>query len=383
MLRGVLGRLGAVSAVSSTVERRIGDERVVSGLTTPEATDMHALVGVMRDRGVETAAFEVSAQAMTRHRVDGLVFDVVGFTNLSHDHLDDYGDMELYFDEKVQLFTGGRASRGVVSLETDWGRRLVERAEIPVVTIGAADREADAGADWLVRVRDTDGRGTALTLLAADGRSLEARSPVPGAHMARNMALAIVMLLEAGYGFDRLAQALADDATLPAIPGRTENISAPGGPAVYLDFGHSADAFKHTLAAVRSLAEGRVFMVFGADGDRDSSKRADMAAEAALGSDVLIITDHHPRFEDPHAIRRTLAEAALSARPDAQLHVVWPPPEAIRLAVKLAKPGDAILWAGPGHQNYRDIEGVRTRYSAREEASAALIEEGYASTLAG
>ena len=119
-------------------------------------------------------------------------------------------------------------------------------------------------------------------------------------------------------------------------------------------------------------------MLFGADGDRDASKRPDMARIAAEGCDLLVITDHHPRFEDPASIRKTLVDAARAARPELQIFEVSPPEAAIRKAVSLAAEGDAILWAGPGHQDYRDIRGVRTVYSARAEARAALKESGWA-----
>ena len=133
----------------------------------------------------------------------------------------------------------------------------------------------------------------------------------------------------------------------------------------------------NTLAAVRKVTDGKVIMVFGADGDRDASKRPAMAQVAVEGSDILIITDHHPRFEDPASIRKTLVEAAKAAKPEREIYEVSPPEAAIRKAVSLAKPGDAILWAGPGHQDYRDIRGVRTPYSARHEAREALKEHGW------
>jgi UDP-N-acetylmuramoyl-L-alanyl-D-glutamate--2,6-diaminopimelate ligase len=161
------------------------------------------------------------------------------------------------------------------------------------------------------------------------------------------------------------------------LPGRTELISPTGAPAIYVDFGHSPDAFLNTLAAVRKVTTGKVLMLFGADGDRDPSKREDMAKVAAAGCDILVITDHHPRFEDPASIRKTLFEAAKALRPEMEILEVSPPEAAIRAAVKLVGPGDSILWAGPGHQDYRDIEGVRTPYSARAEARAALKEMGY------
>ena len=147
---------------------------------------------------------------------------------------------------------------------------------------------------------------------------------------------------------------------------------------MYVDFGHSADAFQRTLEAVREVTPGLVIMVFGADGDRDALKRPAMAEAAVSGSDILVVTDHHPRFEEPSSIRRTLVEAARAARPDGEIHEVDDPKRAIRVAVSLAEEGDSILWAGPGHQNYRDIQGVRTPYSARAEARAALREAGWA-----
>jgi UDP-N-acetylmuramoyl-L-alanyl-D-glutamate--2,6-diaminopimelate ligase len=147
---------------------------------------------------------------------------------------------------------------------------------------------------------------------------------------------------------------------------------------VYVDFGHSPDAFENTLAAVRQFTTGRTIMVFGADGDRDATKRHEMARVAAQGSDILVITDHHPRFEDAASIRATLLEGAKLADDQPETYEVSPPEAAIRKAVSLAREGDSILWAGPGHQDYRDIRGERTPYSARDEARAALREAGWA-----
>jgi UDP-N-acetylmuramoyl-L-alanyl-D-glutamate--2,6-diaminopimelate ligase len=187
------------------------------------------------------------------------------------------------------------------------------------------------------------------------------------------------MLVEAGFELEAIGQALDDDGGIVAyLPGRTERVSGDRGPSVFVDFGHSPDAFLNTLAAVRRFTQGKVIMLFGADGDRDKTKRPEMARVAAAGSDILVITDHHPRFEDADSIRKTLVDAAREAYPDHEIHEVSPPEAAIRAAVALAGEGDSILWAGPGHQDYRDIKGVRTPYSAREEARAALREAGWA-----
>ncbi|WP_336644609.1 Mur ligase family protein [Microbacterium sp. USHLN186] len=382
LLQGLLDQIGVVSGLSSTAERHIAGEVIVSRLTTPEASEMHALLALMRERQVEAVAVEVSAQALSRHRVDGIMFDVAGFTNLSHDHLDDYADMEEYFEAKLPLFTPERSRRAVVSVDSASGAVVVDRATVPVITVGtpaiADDPEAAAAADWVVAVEDERPSGTAFTLTGPGGRTLSSVVPVIGPHMAANAGLAIIMLLEGGYTWERITDALARDGHIVAhLPGRTQFISGETGPAVYVDFGHSPDAFEKTLAAVRRVTPGKVLMLFGADGDRDATKRFDMARTAVEGSDILVITDHHPRFEDPASIRATLVEGARRARPDAEVHEVSPPEDAIVTAVGLVGEGDAILWAGPGHQDYRDIRGVRTPYSARELARRALIAAGW------
>ncbi len=386
LLEAVLRQLGLVTGLSSTAERHIGELTVVSRLTTPEASEMHALLARMREAGVRAVAVEVSAQAISRRRIDGLVFDIVAFTNLSHDHLDDYRDMEDYFHAKLALFDPEHGKRGVVCLDTAWGARVVAESRIPVTTIATVGHAAPAdleSAEWVVEVLDESAAYTEFRLTGPDGRFLITREPLIGWHMAANAALAIVMLVEAGFELEAIGAALEGDAEHePGIraylPGRTERVSGDRGPSVYVDFGHSPDAFENTLAAVRRFTAGRTIMVFGADGDRDATKRHEMARVAAQGSDILVITDHHPRFEDPASIRKTLLEGAkLAADQPLEIYEVSPPEMAIRKAVSLAKEGDSILWAGPGHQDYRDIRGVRTPYSARDEARAALREAGW------
>ena len=373
ILEAILKQLGLVTGLSSTAERHIGEESVVSRLTTPEASEMHALLARMRESEVRAVAVEVSAQALTSNRVDGLMFDVVAFTNLSHDHLDDYVDMDEYFEAKLAFFDPERGKRGVVSLDTAWGQKVVERSRIPVTTISATHGVAGV---WSVEILDERASGVEFTLTGPEGRSITTRVPLIGRHMAANAALAIVMLVEAGFELEAIGQAIQNGINA-YLPGRTERVSGDRGPSVYVDFGHSPDAFLNTLDAVSKFTTGRVIMVFGADGDRDATKRHEMGRVASEGSDILVITDHHPRFEDPQSIRATLIEGANLAEHRAELHEVSPPEKAIRLAVALAKEGDSILWAGPGHQDYRDIRGERTPYSARAEAREALREAGW------
>lgn len=381
LLEGMLSQLGVVTGLSSTAERHIAGQVIVSRLTTPEASEFHALLALMRERGVEAVAVEVSAQALSRHRVDGIVFDVAAFTNLTHDHLDDYADMQEYLEAKLPLFRPDRARRAVISLDSAAAAEVVARCEIPFTTIATPDIAADAElaetAQWRVEIIDERQEGTRFALHGPADERLETVVPVIGRHMAANAALAIVMMYEGGYPWQRLVDALDGSRIDAYLPGRTERVSGDAGPAVYVDFGHSPDAFEKTLAAVRRVTPGRVLMLFGADGDRDTTKRHDMGRTGVEGSDILVITDHHPRFEEPTSIRATLIEGARRARPDAEIHEFSPPERAIVEAVALVGEGDAILWAGPGHQDYRDIRGQRTPYSARELARRALRDAGW------
>ncbi|GAA1771133.1 Mur ligase family protein [Agromyces humatus] len=375
LLYGILRQLGVIAGLTSTAERRIGDEAVTSSLTTPEASELHALLARMREVDVRAVGIEVSAQALSRHRVDGLVFDIAGFTNLSHDHLDDYATLEEYFEAKLELFQPGRARRGVVTVDSAWGERLARESGIPVTTLTT---RADVAADWRLTVLDEEAAYTSFVLEGADGRRLETRVPLLGWYMAANAALAIVMLVDAGYDFARIAEVLERAGGIDAyIPGRAERISGDRGPIVYIDYGHSPDAFLQTLAAIRRFTTGRVVMVFGADGDRDTTKRAEMGAIAARGADVVVVTDFHPRFEDPAAIRAALIEGARAAVPDREIHEIADPREAFRTALALADEGDSILYAGPGHEDYHEVRGVKLPYSAREDSKQALRDAGW------
>ncbi|MCU1569285.1 MAG: UDP-N-acetylmuramyl peptide synthase [Naasia sp.] len=375
LLDAILRQLGVVTGLSSTAERRVGDESVGSSLTTPEASELHALLARMRESAVRAAAIEVSAQAMTKGRVNGLLFDVVGFTNLSHDHLDDYPDMDAYLRAKQTLFEPDRARRAVVNVDSEWGRRVADEARIPVATLATSRAP---GADWTVTVTEETRSHTGFSLEGPGGVRLETRVPLFGWYMAANAALAIVMLVESGFGAEAIGHALDRDGGIRVyIPGRAERVSGEGAPAVYIDYAHTPDAFLNTLDALRPLTPGRVLMVFGADGDRDKSKRDEMGGIAARGADVVIITDFHPRFEDPAEIRATLMAAARRAKPDGELYEIADPRQALRHAISLATVGDSILYAGPGHEDYQEIAGVKHPYSARDDARSALSEAGW------
>ncbi len=374
-LDAILTQLGRKTGLSSTAVRRIGDEVLVSALTTPEAPELHGLLARMHEVDVDAAILEVSAHALTRHRVDGVIFDVAAFTNLSHDHLDDYADMDEYFEAKLALFSPERSRKGVVSLDSPAGFSVADRADIDVVTISSTPGVAS---DWTVTVDNEQPDFTAFTVSSVTHGSVSTRVPVIGRHMAANGGLAIAMLVEAGISLDDIRAVLERDRGITAtLPGRAVRVPVPNGPNVYVDAGHSPDAFAKTLESVRSLTSGRVIMVAGANGDRDQIKRPEMGREAALGSDVLIITDHQPRSEDPSVIREAVLAGAREAKPDGDLREIAEPESAIRAAIAEATPADTILWAGLAEKDYREVAGVKVPFSVLDETRAALAEAGW------
>ncbi|MEA9983912.1 Mur ligase family protein [Subtercola sp. RTI3] len=374
ILEAVLRQLGVLAGLSTTAERRIGDLAVTSALTTPEATEVHGLLARMQEAEAEAVIIEVSAQALTRHRVDGIVFDVVGFTNLTHDHLDDYKTMQAYFEAKMPLFTTERARRGVIITDAEWGVKLSRAATVPVTTVSTYPGRP---ADWYAAILRESMDETRFILNGPDNQSITTSIPVLGRHMAENAALALVMLVDSGIELSAIAAVLERDGGIDVyIPGRAERI-ANSGPAVFIDYGHSPDAFTSTLDSLRRVTDGRIIMLFGADGDRDPSKREEMGQIAARLADVVVITDFHPRTEDPAAIRRVLVDAARAAVPSRELYEVADPREALRQALSVATPDDAILYAGPGHEDYHEVAGEHLPYSARDDARLALHEFGW------
>lgn len=375
ILNALLTQLGVQSGLSSTAERRIGPVAVTSLLTTPEASEMHSLLARMRESAVQAVTIEVSAQAVSRNRIDGLLFDVVGFTNLSHDHLDDYRDLREYFEAKLALFQPDRARRGVVMVDSEWGRTMADESRIPVTRIQTSP---DGDAEWTVTIIGQTPFKTSFLLEGPEKQTLASSVPLVGSFMAHNAALAIVMLVESGFDLASIEHALGRGGEIRAfIPGRAERVSGQTGPIVYVDYGHTPAAFQSTLQAIRQVVPGKLIMIFGADGDRDATKRLDMGAIAAREADAVVICDFHPRFEDPHAIRAQLIAGARAEKPAGELHEIADPRLAFRKALSLAGEGDAVLYAGPGHEDYREVAGVRLPYSAREDVRLALMEAGW------
>jgi len=351
LLEAGLRAAGHRTGLLGTVLTRIGDEQVPSVRTTPEAPDLQSLLAVMRERGTTAVAMEVSSHALALGRVDGVVFDVAGFTNLSQDHLDFHPTMAAYEAAKAALFTPERARHGVVNAADAAGRRLVRSATVPLTTYGE-------DADWSAREVDLrpDGSSFRLRGALADGSRVDVRAGVrlPGAFNVENAVGALVQLAVAGVP---LEPAVAGVAGCAGVPGRMERVEAPFMAVV--DYAHTPDAVRLLLAAVRSVTPGRVIVVLGCGGDRDRAKRPLMGA-AAAAADVAVLTSDNPRSEDPETI---LAEMSAGAP-----HAVLEPDRraAIAYAVSLARPGDAVVVAGKGHETGQEAGGVVLPFDDRQ-----------------
>jgi UDP-N-acetylmuramoyl-L-alanyl-D-glutamate--2,6-diaminopimelate ligase len=368
LVSSALEALGHSTGLIGTVETRIGPDRVRSARTTPEATVLHALLAVMAERGVDTCVMEVSSHALAQHRVDGVVYEVALFTNLSQDHLDFHPTMRDYFLTKASLFTPERARQGVVCVDDEWGVELAALASVPVVTVSATGHPAD------YRV-DVDAADPAAFTVDGPGVRLALRSALPGAFNVVNTAMAALALLCLGTDQADVERALAAD---PHVPGRMERVTVEGSddlPLVVVDYAHTPDAVAAALRALRPATTGRLVVVLGAGGDRDRGKRAAMGRAAAEHADEVFVTDDNPRSEDPAAIRAAILEGARSAGTPAVLHDVAGRGSAIRAAVArghAAGPGSVVAVVGKGHETGQEVAGTVHPFDDRDEAAAAL-----------
>jgi UDP-N-acetylmuramoyl-L-alanyl-D-glutamate--2,6-diaminopimelate ligase len=357
LLEAGLRAAGHRTGLVGTICTRIGEEVVPSVRTTPEAPDLQALLALMRERGSTAVALEVSSHALALGRVDGLVVDTAVFTNLSQDHLDFHADMAEYEAAKAQLFTPRRSRRGVVCVDDAAGRRIAAGAGVPVSTLSTT-----GPADWTVRDVELSGEGGAFTL-EGKGARIRGRVRLPGAFNVTNAALALAALAESGVDVDAAARGIAD---LPGVPGRMERVDAGQPFLALVDYAHTPEAVETLLATVRGVTSGRVIVVLGCGGDRDAAKRPLMGRAAALGADVAVLTSDNPRSEDPLRILAEMSAGAPGAtiEPDRRA--------AVELAVAQARPGDAVVVAGKGHETGQEVAGIVTPFDDREVLREAL-----------
>jgi UDP-N-acetylmuramoyl-L-alanyl-D-glutamate--2,6-diaminopimelate ligase len=348
-----------------TVLARLDGVPLRSALTTPEAPDLQALFAVMLEGGVDTVAMEVSSHALVQGRVAATHFAVSAFTNLSQDHLDFHGDMESYFDAKRLLFDG-RAAAEVVVVDDAYGARLA--ADRPnATTVSGLGAGGPAAAWTLHRVEAVPGGGQRLTVSGPGGVTVDAEIPLAGRFNVTNALTALACLHAAGVDVVAAARGFAD----VVVPGRLERVDVGQRFLAVVDYAHKPAAIAAVLDAVRENVPGALIVVIGAGGDRDQGKRSLMGANAAERAELVIVTDDNPRSEPPEAIRAELLAGARAAGHATVVEVV-DRRDAIRTAVRAARPGDAVVIAGKGHEQGQEISGVIHPFSDRDELAAAL-----------
>lgn len=393
MVNSLMEQLGHTTGLIGTIEILAGGAAIPSKLTTPESTHVHSLLSLMREQGISSMSMEVSSHALDYRRVDGVRYDVAGFTNLTQDHLDQHGTMENYCASKAALFTPERSRRAVITADDEWGEKMLGQAigamgiENVVALFthhGAGFTEAPhdlANQDWaLIDVRP-EGIGHTFSVVRGDGVRLDSSTQLPADFNVSNAALAAVMVYESGADQQRLTEILAERSGItPVVPGRMQLISTE--PTVLVDFAHNPDALQRALQALHSAEqESKVIVVFGATGERDQTKRPIMGDIAARFADIVIVTDDDPHDEPAEPIRDEIFAGAKKAQEEGarvrEILNISPRAEAISRAIELAGPHDAILVAGRGHEVAQEVSGVNHDLDDRIEVARALLEHDY------
>jgi UDP-N-acetylmuramoyl-L-alanyl-D-glutamate--2,6-diaminopimelate ligase len=335
--------------------------------TTPPAIELHERLAEFRDDGATDVAIEVSSHALDQDRVAGVRFDTVLFTNLSRDHLDYHADMREYAESKAKLFTECSPNHRIINLDSEFGTRLAARCRQGVTTVSTNfDRVANGRPYVFVQavVATKDGSDVTVRSSWGEGRfSL----PMPGDFNVANAVIVLALLLHKDVPIETACDVLSQ---VEAPPGRMQRVRASDDkPAVYIDYAHSPNAIEVALRAVRAHCRGRLWVVFGCGGDRDSGKRAMMGKIAQRLADHVVVTSDNPRTESPTAIIDDIVSGLAS--PHAAT-IIADRAAAIAWAIKNARKNDVVLVAGKGHEDYQDIDGERIPFSDYAVAAANL-----------
>jgi UDP-N-acetylmuramoyl-L-alanyl-D-glutamate--2,6-diaminopimelate ligase len=374
----LLTRAGRRCAVIGTIGIGFPDEPFTdSPLTTPDPVSLQREVRRLLDAGAQALAMEVSSIGLDQGRVTGMKFDVALYTNLTRDHLDYHGTMERYEAAKALLFDWPTLSHAVINVDDAAAVRLIPSLlERGVRTIGfsATGAAGDRRLAHMLTAENILPTADGLGFLAKlDGSGVAVEVPVVGHYNVSNLLGVVGVAIACGVNF---AAAVAALPHLAPPLGRMQRVVRPDAPLAVVDYAHTPDALAQALLALRPLAEsrrGKIWVVFGAGGDRDPGKRAPMGAAAAGGADVVVVTSDNPRTEDPSAI---VAQVALGARDARELVCLLDRTEAIAHAVQKAAPEDIVLVAGKGHEDYQVIGTSRQPYSDLAQVRTALSERG-------
>jgi UDP-N-acetylmuramoyl-L-alanyl-D-glutamate--2,6-diaminopimelate ligase len=344
---------GLRSASIGTLGITTADEQVSTGLTTPDVATFLSNMAGLRREGVTQVAFEASSHGLDQHRVGGLKIAAGAFTNFTRDHLDYHGTMERYRAAKLRLFSdlvseGGKAVVWADDPASGDFARAARVRGLEVFSVGTN------GATLKLVERAIGNLGQNL-VIEAGKKTHKVSLPLTGYYQVANALVSAGLVIATGGDVD---ETLANLGRLQGVRGRLERaVITKSGAPVYVDYAHTPDALQAAIAALRPHAQGKVILVFGAGGDRDTGKRTQMGAVAARDADVTIVTDDNPRSEDPALIRRSILSAAAGATEIADRR------EAIAHAIALAGADDIVLVAGKGHEAGQEIKGITHKFS--------------------
>ena len=352
-----------------TVRYVVGPRELPASRTTPESDDVQRLLREMRDVNCRAAVMEASSHALHQGRLRDVEFDAAVFTNLTQDHLDYHETMEAYFAAKTILFSQlaeqtHKKGAAVVNLDDRYGRRLIDdyAQRVTTITYGQSSNAMFRAVDLR-----TDFHGTQYSLHAG-GKSYLVRLPLFGPFNVYNSLAALAAMHAMGHDVRKSVVALKD---APQVPGRLEMVPGPKSFRVFVDYAHTPDALQNVLQTLRSLEPTRIVTVFGCGGDRDRAKRGPMGRAAEELSDWCIVTSDNPRGEDPESICRQITAGLKSANHE----VIMDRRAAIRRAVAMAGPGDIVLVAGKGHEDYQEFADRKVPFDDVAESAAALREK--------
>jgi len=341
---------GVSAGLVGTLATVINGEENTSVRTTPEAPDLFRTLERMKVAGVKLIVMEVSSIALSEHRVKGLKFECVGFTNLSHDHLDYHGSMPEYFAAKATLFSPEFARSALICTDSAWGLELAEKILIPHESVGTTGTP-----NWKISL---SAESSSWTLTGPRDEIKLSSLAMPGKINALNAALALAVLDQVGIRGAKVVEAICQ----ATVSGRGELVGKVDDVAIFVDYAHSPESIHEFLSGVKSGVGGRTITVLGAGGDRDATKRAEMGRVGSRLSDIFIITDDNPRSEDPVKIRGEIMAGAKEIS-GADVLEIGDRREAIARALQLASGHDVIAILGKGHERGQEIMGHTIAFS--------------------